>query len=88
MSEKIYAGTGKAFTFSNGGTKVSCSICLSDLPKEFITIGKKNGKKYIKLDLLERKNGEDDFGNTHYLTVDTWKPTQQREEPKEQDPWG
>lgn len=41
------------------------NICLSDIPKEKINIGK-NGKKYITLNFTELKN-PDKFGNTHTL---------------------
>ena len=77
MSEKIYCGSGKEF--GNFGS-VNLSICLSDLPKEFITESK-NGKKYINI-VLNKKKQVDQYGKTHSLEVNTYKP-----EPKT-DPWG
>ena len=50
-------------------------ICLSDVPKELITEGK-NGKKYLKLVLNERKS-EGKFGETHTLQLSQSK--EQRE---------
>jgi hypothetical protein len=38
-----------------------------------------NGKKYIKLIVQEKKN-TDEYGKTHFVAVDTWKP-----EPKKED---
>lgn len=35
-----------------------------------------NSKGFIRLELKERKEA-DKNGNTHYLVVDTWEPTQQ-----------
>ena len=46
-------------------------ICLSDVPKELITEGK-NGKKYLKLVLNERKS-EGKFGETHTLQLSQTK---------------
>lgn len=46
-------------------------ICLSDIPKESITLAK-NGKKYLKLVLHERKS-EGKFGETHTLQLSQTK---------------
>jgi hypothetical protein len=46
-------------------------ICLSDVPKELITEGK-NGKKYLKLVLNERKS-EGKYGETHTLQLSQTK---------------
>ena len=69
---KIFCGDGKEFG-QYGSIKVS--VCLSDLPKEFIKQAK-NGKKYISL-VLNKKREADQYGKTHYLEVDTWKPDSQ-----------
>jgi hypothetical protein len=50
-------------------------ICLTDVPKELITEGK-NGKKYLKLVLNERKS-EGKYGETHTLQLSQSK--EQRE---------
>lgn len=69
MSEKIYTGSGKQMKY---GVKIA--LCLSDIPKEHIF--EHNGKKYIKLNVMPRKE-PDQYGKTHYITVDTFKPEQQ-----------
>lgn len=63
----IYCGSAKQI--NDGFIKIT--VCLSDLPKEFIF--EYNGKKYIKLDLA-KKPEVDKYGKTHSLKVDTWKP--------------
>jgi superfamily II DNA or RNA helicase len=70
MSEKIYCGRGKQGRFG-----VRISLCLNDLPKEHITTAN-NGKKYISLN-VDAKREPDQYGNTHSVSVDTWKPGQQ-----------
>ena len=50
-------------------------ICLTDIPKDAITEGK-NGKKYLKLVLNERKS-EGKYGETHTLQLSQTK--EQRE---------
>jgi hypothetical protein len=76
---KIYVGKGKK---SNYGIKVS--ICLSDLPAEHITTAN-NGKKYINLEVSEMKQ-PDQWGKTHTVTVDTWKPTGATTQPAQAQP--
>ena len=56
---------------------MSCSLCLTDLPAEHIY--EYNNKKYIKLN-VQKKKEEDQYGKTHSVSVDTWKP-----EPKKED---
>ena len=67
MEKPNYCGSAKQI--NDGFTKIT--LCLSDLPKEFIF--EYNGKKYIKLDLAKKKE-VDKFGKTHSLKVDTWRP--------------
>lgn len=43
------------------------SICVSDIPKHLITTGK-NGKKYLNIDIRERK-APDAYGHTHFIKV-------------------
>ena len=73
MSDKIYVGSGKS---SNYG--VNISVCLTDLPKEHIF--EYNGKKYIKLTVNEKRE-VDQYGKTHSVSVNTWKPDNQQTEP-------
>lgn len=71
MDDKIFCGKGK-----KGNYSIKMSICLSDIPQEHITESK--GKKYVRLELKERKSA-DQYGNTHFVTVDTWKPQGQQQ---------
>lgn len=41
------------------------SICLTDIPKELITVGK-NGKKYLRVTVSARRTPSR-FGDTHYI---------------------
>jgi len=85
MEEKIYVGSGKS---KFDGNLVSCSLCLTDLPVEHIY--EYNNKKYIKLN-VQKKKEEDQYGKTHSVSVDTWKPEPKKEEippsPKEDLPF-
>ena len=70
MTENIYVGRAKSTKF---GMKLN--ICLDDMfsyAKENIDTAK-NGKKYIRLDVVGLKE-EDDKGNTHSVKIDQWKP--------------
>lgn len=74
-SEKIYAGNGKKIE-GQYGTFRKISVCLNDIPKEFINEYK--GKKYVSLLVNDRK-APDNYGKDLSVTVDTFKP-----EPKAQ----
>jgi len=52
------------------------SLCLSDIPKEAITVSEKNGKKYLSIVVDERKE-KDEYGNTHSVALSQSK--EQRE---------
>jgi hypothetical protein len=69
QSTKLYCGSGKIV--GQYGI-ISMSVCLDELPQEYITTAK-NGKRYINLKCCPKKT-PDQFGKTHYLEVDTWKP--------------
>ena len=73
MAEKIYVGNG---TSKFDGNQVACSVCLTDLPQEHMF--EYNGKKYIKL-IVQEKMNTDEYGKTHYVAVDTWKPEPKKE---------
>ncbi len=42
------------------------SICLSDIPKELIRTSEKNGKKYLTIEVRERRE-PGKYGDTHYV---------------------
>lgn len=52
-------------------TKLTGSICLTDIPAEYIQVGS-NGKKYLNIEISEKKE-IDQYGYSHYITVDTYK---------------
>jgi len=70
MADKIYCGKAKEVQ-GNYGAYYRINLCLSDIPAEHITtVG--NGKQYVNLD-LSMMRARDDKGNTHTLSVNTWK---------------
>ena len=79
MEEKIYVGSG---TEKFDGNLVSCSLCLTDLPKEHIF--DYNGKKYVKLNITKKRE-TDQYGKTHYVAIDTYKPETKKEEAQEKE---
>lgn len=67
-NDNIFIGSGKELF---EGTLINISICLTDLPKEWIFDYKE--KKYIKLK-VQKKREPDQFGKTHSVSIDTYKP--------------
>jgi|TARA_R110000787_G_scaffold106310_1_gene213967 CelD/BcsL family acetyltransferase involved in cellulose biosynthesis len=74
MTDKIYVGSGVS---KFDGDQVACSLCLTDIPQEHMF--EYNGKKYIKL-IVQKKREADQYGKTHYVAIDTWKPEAKAEE--------
>ena len=69
--EKIYVGSGKE---KFDGNLIDVSINLSKISKnakDFIF--EYSGDKYIKLKVTKKKE-MDEYGKSHYVEVDTWKP--------------
>ena len=77
MADKIYCGKAKEVE-GNYGTYYRINLCVSDIPEEHITT-LQNGKQYVNLD-LSMMRAKDDKGNTHTLTVNTWKPDKKAEQ--------
>jgi predicted methyltransferase len=80
--ERIYVGSGVE---KFDGDLVNASVCLSDIKENASEhIFEYNGKKYIKLKVVKKQN-TDEYGKTHYVEVDTWKPEAKKEEAVKQD---
>lgn len=71
MSNKTYVGNGKQ---REGIDIINISICLNDIPKEEITTSESNGKKYVRLS-VGTKRDVDQYGNTHSVWINDWKPS-------------
>jgi hypothetical protein len=71
-TDKIFIGNG---TEKFDGGLVEFSLNLTKLGKE---AGEHmfdyNGDKYIKLKVVKKRDGADEYGKTHYVEVDTFKP--------------
>ena len=82
MSEKIYIGSGKEKIFDNGGSVINCMITLDGLAQIFKDHGftTQNGVKKLKL-IIGKRREIDQYGNSHYVQIDTWKPDQQTAPP-------
>ena len=80
-SEKIYVGNG---TEKFDGDMVQFSLNLTKLGKD---AGEHmfdyNGEKYIKLKVVKKREA-DEYGKTHYVAIDTWKPEPKKDEVKEE----
>lgn len=50
------------------------SLCLSDIPRRLIKVGK-DGKKYLNINIVERKQPSQ-FGETHFIVASCKKEDQ------------
>ena len=68
--EKTYIkGSAKSFTFDNGGTIIRLGL-NADQIKELA-----NDKGWVNV-VVKEKREVDEYGNTHYMELDTWKPSE------------
>ena len=65
------------------GNLVETTINLSKL-KDSEHIFEFNGDKYIKLKVAKKRE-VDEYGKTHYVEVDTWKPEKKTSEETDKD---
>ena len=49
-------------------TKLNGRLYLSKIPKELV-LGDDKGRKYIYVDIVPNRNGADEYGNTHTITL-------------------
>tara|TARA_R110002096_G_scaffold65613_2_gene159665 strand:+ start:1634 stop:1912 length:279 start_codon:yes stop_codon:yes gene_type:complete len=80
MSDKIYVGSGKE---KFDGNLIDVTINLSKIGVCTEQIFEYGTDKYIKLKVAKKRDGEDEYGKTHYIEVDTWKPEPKQEEDEE-----
>ncbi len=77
-TEKIYVGNGVE---KFDGDLVEFSLNLTKLKSNagsHIFDGT-NGDKYIRLKVVKKRNGADEYGKTHYVEVNTFKPEPKKE---------
>ena len=48
--------------------KLNGRLYLSKIPKELV-LGDDKGRKYIYVDIVPNRNGADEYGNTHSITL-------------------
>lgn len=77
MGEKIYCGSGRE---KFDGNLVSININLTKIPKEWIKKDDK-GQFFVRLNVWRRKNGVDEYGNSHSVEVDTFVPDKSNKAP-------
>ena len=91
MENKIYCGSGKEITFQTGGSLISITLDIETLQRFFKEHGftTQQGKKKMKMNVSKRIE-TDQYGNTHSVSIDTWKPEptqfppQQQQQPQQQ----
>jgi hypothetical protein len=75
--QRIYVGNAKEIKRKDGSSFISATICLDDVDTQeaqsHVFTGK-NGKRYLKVVVNPFRDGANQFGNTHSIAVDTFKP--------------
>ena len=70
-TEKIYVGNGVE---KFDGDMVSISVNLTKLSKDASNfMFEYNNEKFIKLNINKNRDGANEYGKTHYISVDTYK---------------
>jgi hypothetical protein len=73
-------GSAKRITFANGGEIIDISVQPSVLMKALEWMNKKRAEggieesEWVRLRIKEKRQ-EDEYGNTHYVELNTWLPS-------------
>jgi len=74
--ETIYCGNGKEVKFDDGGSIVNLTIHLDKIKEHVYDY---NGSKYVNITLGKNKDGANEYGKTHYVKINDFKPEPQKE---------
>jgi hypothetical protein len=77
MADHIYCGSGKEKTFGDGGSIITVTLNVDEILAQYDAYGftTNAGKRTIKVKVGPRRTiGQ--YGETHTVEIDTWKPTQ------------
>lgn len=77
-TKKNYIKVGKGVEKFDGGL-IEISVCLSEIPQEHRF--QYEGKWYTKLKVNRNRDGVDDYGKSHYVTINEWKPEAKEQKP-------
>ena len=80
--ETIFCGNGKEVVFNDGGSIVNFSLALDKIKDH---VYEYDGKRYINLTICKNKDGANEYGKTHYVVVDTFKPEPKKEKAPQKD---
>ena len=73
-NENIYSGSGTEKVFDEGRSLVNFTIDLAKLKDH---VYEYNGKKYVNLTIGANRDGANEYGKTHYVKINTFKPEPQ-----------
>ena len=77
-TKKNYIKVVKGVEKFDGGL-IEISVCLSEIPQEHRF--QYEGKWYTKLKVNRNRDGVDDYGKSHYVTINEWKPEAKEQKP-------
>jgi hypothetical protein len=72
---KIYLGNGQEKSRRSGDKFIIASLCVDDIvnsPDEYKKEAR-NGKRYVKVLINPYRGGANEYGNTHSISLDTYK---------------
>jgi len=74
--EAIFCGNGKEVTFNDGGSIINMTLHLDKIKEHVYDY---EGKKYVNLTIGANKDGANEYGKTHYVKINDFKPEPQKE---------
>lgn len=83
QTETIFCGNGREVTFQDGGSIVNFSVALAKVKEHIYEF---NGEKYVNLTICANRDGENEYGKTHYVKVNTFKPEEGKKTSKAKAP--
>ena len=78
----IYCGNGKEHKFEDGGSVVHFSLNLAKIKEHVYEF---NGAKYVNLTMCANRDGANEYGKTHYVKINDYKPDSSKAKKEESD---
>tara|TARA_R100001594_G_scaffold40153_4_gene71989 strand:+ start:3106 stop:3378 length:273 start_codon:yes stop_codon:yes gene_type:complete len=76
QKETIFCGNGKEVKFDDGGSIINMTVHLDKIGEH---VYEYEGKKYVNLTIGANKGGANEYGKTHYVKINDFKPEPQKE---------
>ena len=82
--ETVYCGNGKEVKFDDGGSIINATIHLGKIKEHVYDY---EGNKYVNVTIAKNRDGANEYGKTHHVKINDYKPEPKKEKVEEDLPF-